>query len=51
MQDEFLVHTREGEECPRGDGTIVRIVVTGRSTYYCPTCQVRLRKRPKRRSK
>ena len=49
MQDEFLVHTREGEECPRGDGTIVRIVVSGRSTYYCPSCQVRLRRRPRRR--
>jgi len=49
MQDEFLVHTREGEPCPRGDGTIVRIVVSGRSTYYCPSCQVRLRKRPRRR--
>jgi formamidopyrimidine-DNA glycosylase len=49
MQDEFLVHTREGESCPRCDGTIVRIVVSGRSTYYCPSCQVRLRRRPKRR--
>ena len=29
MQDEFLVHTREGEECLRGDGTIERIVVGG----------------------
>jgi formamidopyrimidine-DNA glycosylase len=49
MQDEFLVHTREGQPCPRCDGTIVRIVVSGRSTYYCPSCQVRLRRRPKRR--
>jgi formamidopyrimidine-DNA glycosylase len=49
MQDEFLVHTREGEPCPRCDGTIVRIVVSGRSTYYCPACQVRLRRRPRRR--
>jgi formamidopyrimidine-DNA glycosylase len=49
MQDEFLVHTREGEPCPRCDGTIVRIVVSGRSTYYCPSCQVRLRRRPRRR--
>jgi len=51
MQDEFLVHTREGEECPRCDGVIVRIVVSGRSTYYCPSCQVRLRRRPRRRAK
>jgi formamidopyrimidine-DNA glycosylase len=49
MQDEFLVHTREGESCPRCEETIVRIVVSGRSTYYCPSCQVRLRKRPRRR--
>jgi len=49
MQDEFLVHTREGEPCPRCDGTVVRIVVSGRSTYYCPSCQVRLRKRSRRR--
>jgi len=49
MQDEFLVHTREGEECPRCGGTIARIVVGGRSTYFCPGCQVRLRRKPKRR--
>jgi formamidopyrimidine-DNA glycosylase len=49
MQDQFLVHTREGEDCHRCGGTIVRIVVGGRSTYFCPSCQVRLRKRPKRR--
>ncbi len=49
MQDEFLVHTREGEPCPRCETEIVRIVVSGRSTYYCPSCQVRLRRRPKRR--
>ena len=51
MQEKFLVHTRVGEECPRGDGTIQRIVVAGRSTYYCPGCQVRLRRRPRRRSR
>jgi formamidopyrimidine-DNA glycosylase len=51
MQDEFLVHTREGERCRRGDGDIQRIVVGGRSTYYCPACQERLRRRPRRRTK
>ncbi len=51
MQDEFLVHTREGEPCPRCGGPISRIVVSGRSTYYCPSCQVRLRRRPRRRRK
>jgi formamidopyrimidine-DNA glycosylase len=48
MQDEFLVHTRVGQECPRCGGRINRIVVSGRSTYFCPDCQVRLRKRRKR---
>ncbi len=50
MQDEFLVHTREGEPCPSCGEPIARIVVAGRSTYYCPSCQVRLRRRPRRRS-
>ena len=49
MQDEFLVHTREGEPCVRCDGTIRRVVVAGRSTYFCPGCQRRLRARPRRR--
>ena len=48
MQEEFLVHTREGQECPRCGGEIHRIVVGGRSTYFCPDCQVRLRRRRKR---
>jgi formamidopyrimidine-DNA glycosylase len=51
MQERFLVHTREGEPCPSCEGEIVRIVVGGRSTYFCPSCQVRLRRRPRRRSK
>ncbi len=50
MQDEFLVHTREGEPCPNCGGPISRIVVSGRSTYFCPACQVRLRRRPRRRT-
>jgi len=36
MQERFLVHTREGEPCPSCGGEIVRIVVSGRSTYFCP---------------
>ncbi len=51
MQDEFLVHTREGKECVRCGETIRRIVVAGRSTYFCPGCQHRLRRRPRRRRK
>jgi formamidopyrimidine-DNA glycosylase len=49
MQEEFLVHTREGEACPRCGGTIERIGVSGRSTYFCPSCQVRLRRGPRSR--
>jgi formamidopyrimidine-DNA glycosylase len=49
MQEEFLVHTREGKPCPRCGTAIVRIVVSGRSTYSCPCCLVRLRRRPRRR--
>jgi formamidopyrimidine-DNA glycosylase len=49
MQEEFLVHTREGEPCPRCGETIRRLVVSGRSTYFCPGCQRRLRARPRRR--
>ena len=49
MQDEFLVHTREGEPCLRCGEEIRRIVVSGRSTYFCPGCQRRLRARPRRR--
>ena len=51
MQDEFLVHTREGRECPRCGGRISRIVVGGRSTYFCAACQTRLRKRRKPRKR
>jgi formamidopyrimidine-DNA glycosylase len=50
MQDEFLVHTREGEPCLRCGETIKRVVVAGRSTYFCPGCQRRLRARPRRRA-
>ena len=50
MQNEFLVHTREGEDCLRDDGVIRRVVVGGRSTYFCPGCQKRLRARPRRKA-
>ncbi len=49
MQEEFLVHTREGEPCVRCGTEIRRVVVSGRSTYFCPGCQKRLRARPRRR--
>lgn len=39
FQHRFSVYDREGKRCPRGDGTVRRIVQSGRSTFYCPTCQ------------
>jgi formamidopyrimidine-DNA glycosylase len=39
FQHRFCVYDREGKRCPRGDGTIRRIVQSGRSTFYCPACQ------------
>lgn len=49
MQTEFLVHRREGLPCPECGGSIERIVVGGRSTYFCPNCQKKLHKRPRAR--
>jgi formamidopyrimidine-DNA glycosylase len=39
FQHEFQVYDREGEPCPGCKGKIKRIVQTGRSTFYCPSCQ------------
>jgi formamidopyrimidine-DNA glycosylase len=50
MQEEFLVHAREGKPCPRCETAIERIVLGGRSTYFCPGCQRKLRRRPRRRA-
>jgi formamidopyrimidine-DNA glycosylase len=36
----FAVYDKEGEICRRCGGTIERIVQAGRSTYFCPDCQV-----------
>ena len=44
-QSEFLVHRREGKPCPSCSTEIVRIVVAGRSTYFCPRCQPKPRRR------
>ena len=44
-------HARRAAVSRGVEGTIERIVVGGRSTYFCPDCQVKLRKRPKRRKK
>jgi formamidopyrimidine-DNA glycosylase len=41
FQHHFAVYDREGEPCPTPgcNGTILRIVQSGRSTYFCPVCQ------------
>ena len=41
FQHSFAVYDREGEPCPRPGcrGHIERIVQSGRSTFYCRTCQ------------
>jgi formamidopyrimidine-DNA glycosylase len=36
----FAVYDREGEICRRCGGTIERIIQAGRSTYFCPDCQL-----------
>jgi formamidopyrimidine-DNA glycosylase len=50
FQDQFLVHRREGEPCPRCGSTIVKMVVAGRGTYVCESCQPRPRRRRTTRS-
>jgi formamidopyrimidine-DNA glycosylase len=45
FQDQFLVHRRAGEPCPRCGTEIVKLVVGGRGTYVCETCQSRPRRR------
>jgi formamidopyrimidine-DNA glycosylase len=41
FQHHFAVYDREGAPCPDRDckGKIKRIVQSGRSTFYCPSCQ------------
>jgi formamidopyrimidine-DNA glycosylase len=43
FQDRFLVHRREGEQCPRCGTAIVKLRAAGRGTYICPRCQRRPR--------
>jgi formamidopyrimidine-DNA glycosylase len=45
FQDEFLVHRREGEPCGVCGASIVKMVVAGRGSYVCETCQPRPRRR------
>jgi formamidopyrimidine-DNA glycosylase len=45
FQNELYVHTRENESCYVCNTTIKKIVVGGRGTYFCPTCQTKRKKR------
>ena len=45
FQDQFLVHTREGEPCPRCGRAIRKLRAAGRGTYACERCQPRPRPR------
>jgi formamidopyrimidine-DNA glycosylase len=55
-QQHHRVYGREGKPCPRCKTTIRRIIVAGRSSYFCPKCQPaprgksKSRKRSRRRS-
>jgi formamidopyrimidine-DNA glycosylase len=39
MQERFLVHLREGEQCLRCGSTVRKLRAAGRGTYICPRCQ------------
>jgi len=39
FQQELLVHGKKSELCPNCKTEILKIVVNGRGTYYCPKCQ------------
>ena len=39
FQQELLVHNKQNEDCINCKNKIIKIVVDGRGTYYCPQCQ------------
>jgi formamidopyrimidine-DNA glycosylase len=41
FQEELAVYGRDGEACLRCGSVIRRIVIRGRGTHFCPTCQKR----------
>ena len=45
FQNEFLVHSREGEPCTVCGTPVRKFVATGRGTYACESCQTRPRAR------
>jgi formamidopyrimidine-DNA glycosylase len=47
-QQHHRVYGREGQACRRCKTSIRRVIVAGRSSYFCPRCQARPRSRPQR---
>jgi len=39
FQTRFRVYDHEGQPCPNCGKPIRRIVQSGRSTFFCPSCQ------------
>lgn len=35
----LIQHREDGKDCPKCDGKVKKIKVSGRSTYFCPSCQ------------
>jgi len=48
FQNQFMIHLREGQACEVCGREIVKMVVAGRGTYVCETCQPRPRPRRRR---
>jgi formamidopyrimidine-DNA glycosylase len=46
FQNEFLVHSREGEPCTVCGTPVRKFVAAGRGTYACESCQTRPRRPP-----
>jgi formamidopyrimidine-DNA glycosylase len=40
-RDSFSAYGRAGRPCPRCGSSLVRVVIAGRTTSFCPHCQVR----------
>ncbi|SEL54062.1 endonuclease-8 [Stigmatella aurantiaca] len=38
-EDRFTVYDREGQPCPRCATPIVRLALSGRGLFFCPSCQ------------
>jgi formamidopyrimidine-DNA glycosylase len=44
FQDQFLVHLREDEPCPRCGKPVRKLRAAGRGTYVCERCQPKPRR-------